>query len=279
MSARIYYYPGGAGQLRDINLGEPLSLLEPQRVIGRADTVSYSGRRYSSITSGTIRARFVLDRFSLLTSAGALLYRSLMSLEAHLQAGGMLLITGDSTKAFVAQLASTPSPQQTSLYDEGQIYGWLPGSLSAGDVIITEPSYPDTFSEHLAIDSRSAAGVIALSNSQGVRYEYTTEPVIIREQHTYPAMKLPDDQIGRSIVTNDRGITATLDFTLELDRNALAQHARQSANAYDTTSTDSGISFEAAAAESPGGYMTIPNTSIDLTGHQSGYSPTDFLSS
>ena len=275
MAAHIYYYPGGSGQLRDINLGEALSLLEPQRVIGRADSVSYSGRRYSSITSGTIRARFVLDRFSLLTSAGALLYRSLMSLEAHLQAGGMLLIAGDSTKAFAAALASTPSPQQTTLYDKGALYGWLPGTVGSGDVLITESSYPDTFSEHLAINSRSAAGVIALSNSQGVRYEYTTEPVIVREQHTYPCMKLPDDQIGRSIVTNDRGITATLDFTLELDRNALAMHASQSSNAFDTTTTDSGVSFESAAAESPGGYMIQPNTSLNLSDPHMGFDHRD----
>ena len=279
MAAHIYYYPGGSGKLRDINLQEAFSLLEPQRIIGRVDAVAYSGRRYSSLTSSTTRVRFVLDRFTILSTAGQLLHRQLQSLEAHLQAGGMCLVANDSTKAFAAKLSGTPEPQQSKLYDEGQIYGWLSGSVGAGDVLVTESSYPDTWSEYLAINSRSAAGVSVLTNSQGVRYQYTTEPVVVREQYTFPAMKLPADQVGRAIVTNDRGITGTLDFTLELDRNALAMHAVQGASAFDSTTTDSGLSFEAAAAESPGGYVVQPNTSLDLSAFHTGYEPTDFLNS
>lgn len=264
MAAHIYYYPGGAGLLRDINLGSAFSLLEPQRVIGRADAVSYSGRRFSTLTSSTTRVRFVFDRFSILDTAGQLLHRSLLSLEAHLQAGGMCLIANDSSKAFVAALASTPGPQQDRLFDEGQAYSWLTGSVTAGDVLVTESSYPDTWSEHLAINSRSAAGVSVLSNSQGVRYEYTTEPVVVREQYTFPAMKLPAEQIGRSIVQNDRGITATLDFTLELDRAALAQHVQQGAGAFSSSTSDQGVSFEVGAGQALGTRITSTNSSFDV---------------
>ena len=117
MAAHIYYYPGGSGKLRDINLQEAFSLLEPQRIIGRVDAVAYSGRRYSSLTSSTTRVRFVLDRYTILSTAGQLLHRQLQSLEAHLQAGGMCLVANDSTKAFAAKLSGTPEPQQSKLYD------------------------------------------------------------------------------------------------------------------------------------------------------------------
>ena len=218
----IYYYPDPAGTLEIIDFAEPLSDLQISEIREVSDSWSRAGSFYRATGASRLQIRIILENF---TSAS--LVRQLESLSAHLEIGGTIGFALDPDKAwasFRTPAYSSPIRGASGLITTGnQWSAWsASASLATSDVVsISEPS-PAGRRELCQISGpvASTATTVAFTG-EPLRYTYESDVVLVRSRDFYPALIMPQSEVGGAILETNHRISYTLDLTLEEDWGTL----------------------------------------------------------
>ena len=219
-SPTFYWYPKEGGSLERTAITRALSALEADDRPQADD--SYSGAQgMTRVFHGTRRrVKLTWERLNLLSTSGAADHRSLLPVIAHLQRGGAVGFAQDGAKAIAgypgagnwSRLAAT----LTCASPTNAFSAWQPlAALASGDQVVIESEPVYGRSEQRSATSFSA-GVLTLA-SQTLVFDYAGSAPMWRWYRFWPALRLPADQLGTPLVTNDHGITASVELTLEVD--------------------------------------------------------------
>ena len=220
-NAAIYYYPDPAGTLETIDLGQPLTELEeiPERQI--AQGVSLMGYSSTHVYSGTMRVRVVLADVQTTTSAGQTLHRSLSTLSAHLERGGLVGVTADTAKAWASYVSKGRINRGDTAF-VCPVNQWYTRSsvsaLSSGDELVLESDNPEMLREYTTIDTASASNP---TFTPAAKYTFASR-TYARWRNFYPALYWPEQERGRSIIVSERRTRFTLDMTLAVEWAVMA---------------------------------------------------------
>jgi hypothetical protein len=229
----IWYYPDSAGGLEEIDFGaEGISSVIEMPVRDVRDSHSIGGAWHRTVLGGGLKVRLVCERFSGISASGRRLARQLSSLEAHLHRGGLMVFSADRANAWLGVMEGTLLPQRgdaTLTTFGGNLLSVFTSTgtaatLAAGDELYLESFNPTMHREQLLVSSLSG-NVITLDTSDGsnVRYDYADQgTAIVRDRNFYPALRLPDDQVGRTLLSTDNRLSWTWDATFELDYLAIS---------------------------------------------------------
>jgi len=263
----VWYYPDPDGSLEEVDFGsDHISSVIEMPVRDVRDSHSLGGAFHRSVLGGGLKVRLVCERFSGLTTAGKSLARNLASLEAHLHRGGLVAFSADRDNAWFGVMEGILLPLRgdTSLTTFGgnllSVFTatGTAAALAAGDELFLESFNPTMHREQLLVTSESS-GVITLDTSDGsaVRYDYQDEgTAIVRERNFYPALRLPEDQVGRQTLITDHRHTWTWDITLELDYLAIESLIPAADVMGGTTMAQGTLSIESALKQYRSGNVT-----------------------
>ena len=208
----IWWYPSASGPVKSIDFGEGVTDLQEIASAEVADVYAGDGYPYRNHLGTTLRVRLLLEHFG--TPGGVSLERDFYSLQAHLFKGGMIGFSRNGEKAWAGR-AVPPSQDDELIYTNGNSFeSWSDSTLVEGDEIVVESAHPDSFREVVLAGAQATNPPLNLILGEGLRYTYSSW-VIARWRHFFPLLWLPQDQVGRPIVTGDHGLNWTLDVTLE----------------------------------------------------------------
>lgn len=211
MSAKFYYYPDEGGGLTTITLAKPLTELHENRIPDRVTAKRGNGSSAVAVWLPSTRVRIVLERG---LSTGNV--RDLRQLEDHLQRGLPVGFAREHTKAW-AGFGSSPNRGYAYVTTGGHAFGnWeAAADLASGDEVTIEGAPPwGEIEMHLVTGVSATTGTVTLS-AETVLKTFNTQ-VIVRHRDFYPALRLPDDQLGKPLVTTERRLSWTLDVELEV---------------------------------------------------------------
>jgi hypothetical protein len=169
-----------------------------------------------------LQIRIILENFT-----SAALVREFESLSAHLERGGTIGFALDPDKAwagFANRTSTTPDRGSTRIITSGQMWSaWnASASMDIGTVIsISEPP-PSGLREVCTLSNPVAALSISASfTGEPLRYTYGSDVVLVRSRDFYPALIMPQGEVGAAILETNHRISYTLDLTLEEDWGTL----------------------------------------------------------
>lgn len=214
MSAVIYWYPDAGTTLEQITLSRSQwTDIQEMPEVRRAEAESVGGVQGVSTYAHPMRARFIFQRFSGLDSTGQSLARKLMTLQNHLDRGGVCYVANVSTKAWAGYSSSGFTRGTTSISHNGLAWGlYTSATLANGDEVVIQSFAPDCKREYGTV---SALGSRTLTLSSGLVFSYS-DAFFIRHRDFYVAMRFPTGQ-RQNILTHDYRRLYTLDMTLEED--------------------------------------------------------------
>jgi len=219
-SPTFYWYPKEGGSLEKTVMTRALSRMEADDRPQAED--SYSGAQaMTRVFYGTRRrVRLAWERLNLLSSAGAADHRALLPVIAHLQRGGAVGFSADGAKTIGGYPGagnwSRGAGTLTCGSPTNAFSAWQPlAAIAAGDQVVIESEAVYGRSEQRSATSFSA-GVLTLA-SQTLVFDYAGAGPMWRWYRFWPALRLPADQLGSPLVTNDHGITASVELVLEVD--------------------------------------------------------------
>lgn len=212
-NSKIWLYPDAYGTVEEIDLGATLSDLQFSPSHDQAVSEGLTGLQATTRFSSRALVRLVEERF---TSAS--IARKLYLVEDHLKAGGTIAVAVDSAQAWAGYVDRIPARGDTSITVINQAiwpYQTTPTMLS-GDEIELISDQPRAYREFLEISTNTTGTTCALS--EAVRYNYRDAGarwVLARHRGFWPALRLPKDGRGGSLLTHDHRISYTFDAQLE----------------------------------------------------------------
>ena len=217
---KFYYFPfPNGGQLRTIDVGEPLAELFSDFQVDSATSVALNGgmRR----TTATHREVVTIQRDRL--KLGEDLVVKLAALQNHLDRGYSCSFAQDSDKAYC--FPSKQNPQRgSSIPVDGDPFRQFTGGTtpSANDYVVVEGLNPELVYEQGKLTSGPSSAALggAMNFVNALSFAYRN-PVYIRYYRFWPALKRPQSQIGQNIITNETGRLFSLNLTLVVDYNVL----------------------------------------------------------
>jgi len=219
-SPTFYWYPKEGGSLEKSAITRSITRLEADDRPQADD--SYGGSQaMTRVFHGTRRrVRIEWERLNLLSSSGAADYRSLLPIIAHLQRGHAVGFSADAAKTIAGYPGagnwSRGASSLTCASNLNAFRQWqTAAALTSGDQVVIESS-PDYGRGEQRSATSFSAGVLTLA-SQKLVFDYAGADPMWRWYWFWPALRLPLDQLGSPLVTNDHGITATVQFVLEVD--------------------------------------------------------------
>lgn len=206
-NAAIYWQPAGAMSIQTIDLGKGLTDLQVQPLRARLDAVPYAAPPTFSDFGGDRAVRVVLER----VASGAL-QRKLLTLQTHLQSGGVIGVTADTARVWGAFAYGAAQYDDLTIRHRGNVFaGYSAGSLSTGTPVTIESAKPESRREHNTIGA-TAARLVTLSAA--LSQDYSTKPIFVRYAWFFPALRLPASSLSRPLVTSDHGLNWTMDLQL-----------------------------------------------------------------
>lgn len=207
----IYYYPNTPGPLKVVDFGSPIAdlFLTPNRV--RVDAFGGDMRVSSRLGPASARVTIRKERFTNRT-----LERELRNVEDHLIRGGRVGFSWDHAKTWAAYTSGPLVTGGTIAYTGGNAYAsWSSSAtLGSGDEIAIESPNPEMIREINTVSSLNSSGDITLGTAASFTWSYRK---MVRWRWFFPALYLPQDQIGRSVIVGDRGLNFSLDMELAVD--------------------------------------------------------------
>jgi hypothetical protein len=154
-------------------------------------------------------------------SAYAALERSLMALEKHLQLGGTVGFSLNHSKSLAHWPLGLWSQQSQAIYVSGNGFATWSSSAAwaSGDDMVVESIEPGGVREVHATSGQTGSQ-LSLSSTR-LQWHYADRPAWVRYRHFWPVLKLPQDQLGKPLVTTENRRLVTFDATLEIDHNGL----------------------------------------------------------
>ena len=221
-NAKFYYFPRPAGLsfLKTIDLQESLAELFSEFEVDAQDGVSYTGRRYRTISRVSEVVRIQRDRMK----GSEDLARDLHSLQSHLTHGFPTMFAADSAKAYATYLRQPVKAGDTVLHVGPNVFRNFVGNqiVAANDYLIIESENPGMVYQQVEIQSITATatanGTITLSTP--ILYDFDKGTIGVRHYRFWPTLKRPVENINTNMVTNERGFLFSLDVLLSPDYGA-----------------------------------------------------------
>ena len=214
-NAGIVFYPAGSARgAVVVDFGRPPTdyFWTPLRERGGGWTLA--GDLFSVVHTGRHRVTLTCGPFN---NSGATQYleRKLESLSSHLERGLPISLTGDLGKCWGGFVLGGGGLRagSTVIDTHGNLFSaYSTTTIVDGDEIVLESVNPTLHREVMRVQSYSG-GVFQTYNE--TLYQYDTGPVMVRHRLFYPVCYLAQDQLGRSIITDDHRWTFTCDLTVE----------------------------------------------------------------
>ena len=221
----FWYYSGGSftSEVTEIQLGGPLSELSWVPIRDRRSGWTLAGSMRSVVNTARLRVTISLGPFN---DSGSMQYlaHQLESMSAHLERGEPVSFAADRNKAFAAGILTGMNPGDTTLFHNNNLFDEYGASiaLAANDILCIESPNPEHKREYCRIDDPLTSSANSLTLADAVRYEYNEMPVMVRHRDFFPVLYMPEQELGKSIVTWDHRLTFSLDVTLETSPDDLA---------------------------------------------------------
>jgi hypothetical protein len=218
-NAKFYYFsrPAGISYLQTIDLQEGLAELFSEFEIDAQDGVSYTGRRFRTISRLSEIVRIQRDRMK----GGEELSRDLNSLQSHLAHGYPTMFSADSEKAYATYLRQPAKAGDTVLYVGPNVYRSFVGNqiVQAGDYLMIESQNPAMFYQQVEVQSitatASSPGTITLANP--IQFDFDSGSIGVRWYRFWPSLKRPADNVNTNMISNERGFLWSLDVLMTPD--------------------------------------------------------------
>lgn len=234
MSASFYYTPEPNGShLIEINLGEELGEMFEDMLIESVDAVSVNGSRQRSISKmGEI---ITIQRDRLI--GGIDTYYKLKTMQNHLDRGYSVSFTADASKKWIYPILGNPSAGVFSVSVGQDPFRNLHLSsitqIQGNDHFVIEtapnPAMLQEMGKADAVSVSASGGTINLRDR--LAFDYTGYRAFLRWFRYYPVLKRPQEDLGKSIVTNENGRLFSLNLRLVPDYDLLfAFHPQAAAN-------------------------------------------------
>lgn len=212
----IWFYPVDGGPVEELTLGSSLQELAPLPYYDRASPRRGDGTPHHLLIGGGLRVLVRRERLAAGTAQ-----RGLLAVEDHLLRGGVIGIAADRSKAFAGYVETGLVGGGSTIEGPANIYADLLSealSLAAGDRIVLESGAPECRREELVIDTVSVTVLgFSITTTTPIRFDRSAEMgVMVRHADFYPALYLPEEQLGRPLVTTEHGALWTFEATLEV---------------------------------------------------------------
>lgn len=212
----IWFYPTAGGAAEELNLGWSIQELARVESYLRATPTNGVGAPTSYGLLGRTRVRVRKER---VTSQA--LIAGLRAVESHLLRGGVIGIAADRSKMFAAYVTTGLYAGGSTIEGGGNIYQSIMSeaqAIAAGDVICLESGNPNYRREELTISTVSTASAThSITTTTPIRFDRDASAgVMVRHRDCYPALYLPEDQLGRALVTSEHGALWTFEAELEV---------------------------------------------------------------
>lgn len=218
-NAKFFYYPKPSitSFLETIDLGEPLAELFSDYEIDAQDGVSYTGRRYRTVSRVSEVIRIQRDRMI----DGETNAAYLMTLQSHLDRGHSAMFTSDVDKAYGTFLTQPARAGDTAIQVGPNVFRSIVGNqiVVAGDYLMIESQNPNMRYQQVEIASLTATAALGgvINLSQPIAFDFDSGTVGVRHYRFWPTLKRPVDNLGQNMVTNERGFLWSLDVVLTPD--------------------------------------------------------------
>jgi len=218
-NAKFYFYPkpSQTPYLSTIDLGEPLAELFSDYEIDAQDGVSYTGRRYRTVSRISEIVRIQRDRMIDGEDKAA----DLITLQSHLDRGYSTMFAADSSKAYATYLKQPVFAGDTVLNVAANVFRNIVGNqiVVAGDYLMIESENPNMRYQLVKVQSitatATAAGTITLASP--ILYDFDKGTIGVRHYRFWPTLKRPVENLGQNMITNERGFLWSLDVLMSPD--------------------------------------------------------------
>lgn len=221
-TSKFFYYPKpDARRLVTIDLGEVVGELFSDFEFDIVD----ANRRNGGINRSVGRQREIVniqrDRLALSENLAV----QFVALQNHLDRGGVCGFCADSSKAYAFPLLKKPESGDTTILCHANPFTDMVGSIDPQefDYITLETQSPSTIREQTQVKNNQtiprAGGLIELKDR--IVFTYPRK-VFMRHYRFWPlCLRRPASEVGRNIITNERGFLFSLDIRLFVDLSAL----------------------------------------------------------
>ena len=218
-NAKFYYFarPSSLSYLQTIDLQEGLAELFSEFDIDAQDGVSYTGRRFRTISRLSEIVRIQRDRMV----GGEDLARDLNSLQSHLAHGFPTMFAADEDKAYATYLRQPAKAGDTVIYVGPNAFRNFVGNkiVAAGDYLMIESQNPAMVYQQVEIQSITATATTpgSITLSTPIQFDFDTGSIGVRYYRFWPSLKRPVDNINTNMISNERGFLWSLDVVLTPD--------------------------------------------------------------
>jgi hypothetical protein len=212
----FYVYYDDAGPLTVHDFGRTISDCYPMPTRSRVDSYGGDGAVSSMVGPAAMRVTLRRERTS-----DTSLVRMWRNVEDHLLVGGRVGFSWNHAKSWAGYASYAPAVGGTLLYTRGNGFSaWsASAALASGDEIVVETPNPEGRREYNTFSSINAANQITVGSAV---LNTLSARALIRYAGFFPALFLPQDQLGRLRITGDRGITWDMNLELEVDQRIYA---------------------------------------------------------
>ena len=225
MSAAFWYKPNvGSGLWRAVYLNAALTARSgPTYKMDQeyVQTVGGAGatQHFSGLQTIQIEYTFECDLTDP-SSDNMVLRRQLVALCNHLQRGGSCMFAENSDVAWAAKTLLAPSNNQSQIGVSSNLFPVAHANMDGRHVYIHSDSYGALCEMQALLHDNTAIGYVELYETTTYDYEGSNY-VIVREEGSYPSLRLNPGQRNAEVLVTDDNRVFTLKMTLEEDVGAL----------------------------------------------------------
>lgn len=224
MSAKFFFYPQPTGnQLITIDLGEDLAELYSDWDYTSSTGQAMNGKMTTTTQLNREIVTIIRDRMQ----GGEDLAHKFAALQNHLDRGYSVAFTADHTKAFCFPLKVSPFGGDTTLdCFNNPFYSLLNTAINptVNDYVCIETQPPGALYEMAkisAVDSNFGSTVGGeVTVDRAINFTYTSS-AFMRWYRFWPVLKRLEEDRGKAIITNEHGITWSLELRLTPDYSNL----------------------------------------------------------
>ena len=246
--SKFWWYPDPDGPARELDCGETLTFLDPVFTRDREQAQTASRRFVEGEFGGDLLLRVVWERVPLEDATGIAKYRKAQNLVSHLLgngqggAGGQVALCLDASVAFASYVDAVLSRDDATVTTTGQLYPFMAGTLTADNQVRLRSAWPEQACEIVGVSSVSGD---TITLGRGLYNNFKSTPTLVREEHTYVAMRLQGDANPEGLLTTEGGLHFTLTLPLVFDAAAFLDHVEAAGQLADTSGSGN-LSFEGA---------------------------------
>jgi hypothetical protein len=144
-------------------------------------------------------------------------------MSSHLELGGAIAFTADTSKLWAGFSTSPPSRGDTAISTNGNVFSALSnGAIASGDILAIQSPNPMAYLEYQRVNTATANSFTLHTT---VRYDHPETRTLIRWRDFYPVLRMPEGSLSKNFVTHDHRLTYTLDLVVVDDLPSIYDYA------------------------------------------------------